>query len=82
MRTITIERSVSPSGNVQRTILIDGAKTQVYWTPEIAIDAQKRHQLNIEAEIMSAVLMELQLGYSLSEEERAKLVHLMSTTKE
>ena len=82
MRTITIEPTVLSSGNTQYTILIDGAKTQVGWSPEIIADQQTCHQIDMHAEIMCAVLKELQSGFSLSEEERKELARLMSTTKE
>ena len=81
MRKISIDRTGFASGQQGVTIVIDGVSTKIGWAPEAVADLQTVHGISLEAELLNAVLHELQ-SYNLTEEERIELVRLLLAVKE
>ena len=77
MRKLAVERAEGPNSSYR--VLIDGEPTVVQWSMQAAADLLVYHQINIEAELIHAVL-EVLKPYNLSEEERLELVHLLTST--
>ena len=81
MRKISLDETGFASGHRGVTIVIDGVSTKIGWAPEVVADLQTVHGISLEAELLNAVLHELQ-SYNLTEEERIELVRLLLAVKE
>ena len=81
MRKISIDRTGFASGQQGVTIVIDGVPTKIEWASEAAVGLQTMYGVSLEAELLNALMKELQ-PYNLTEEERIELVRLLLAVKE